>query len=178
MTEIAHFPMSENPAQFRRYILPMLDEIHGINNAHQAMRETGPPRRLTIRTGHDPGRLRVYIEVADTGPGIPPEIQSHIFEPFFTTKPAEEGTGLGLPLCQTIVDGHGGSIEVRSELGRGTTFRIELPVRTAPPPADTEALTSQSPLTGKTVLVVANLTAATLAARVMEQYVAGDPTCS
>jgi signal transduction histidine kinase/FixJ family two-component response regulator len=129
--------------------------VNLVNNAHHAMRETGPPRRLTIRTGHDPGRLQVYLEVADTGPGIPPEIQSRIFEPFFTTKPADEGTGLGLPLCQTIVDGHGGSIEVRSELGRGTTFRIELPARTPPaPPADTEALPSLSPLTGKTVLVV------------------------
>jgi signal transduction histidine kinase/CheY-like chemotaxis protein len=129
--------------------------INLVNNAQQAMRETGPPRRLTIRTGHAPGRARVYLEVADTGPGIPPEIQSRIFEPFFTTKPADEGTGLGLPLCRTIVEGHGGSIEVRSEVGHGATFRVELPAGTPPAsPADAERLSSLPPLTGKRVLVV------------------------
>jgi Histidine kinase-, DNA gyrase B-, and HSP90-like ATPase/PAS domain len=68
----------------------------------------------------------------DTGPGIRPELQGRIFEPFFTTKPAGLGTGLGLPLCRGIIEGHGGTIRVRSQLGQGTVFRIELPVGAEP----------------------------------------------
>jgi two-component system cell cycle sensor histidine kinase/response regulator CckA len=69
----------------------------------------------------------VYVEVSDTGPGIPEEIIPRIFEPFFTTKPAGEGTGLGLSLSRDIVLEHGGTLEAHSELGHGATFRVELP---------------------------------------------------
>jgi CheY-like chemotaxis protein len=85
--------------------------------------------------------------VGDTGPGIPPELQDRIFEPFFTTKAPGVGTGLGLPFCRGIIEGHGGSISVDSVPGRGTVFRISLqveapplvvpaPAPEAPPPAD------------------------------------------
>jgi len=68
----------------------------------------------------------VVVEIRDTGSGIPTEILARIFDPFFTTKPAALGTGLGLSICQRIVTSVGGQIEVASELGRGSTFRVTL----------------------------------------------------
>jgi CheY-like chemotaxis protein len=70
----------------------------------------------------------VRLAVSDTGPGIPADIRARVFEAFFTTKPVGEGTGLGLSLCRSIVEEHGGTIEVQSEEGVGTTFVISLPV--------------------------------------------------
>jgi nitrogen fixation negative regulator NifL len=109
--------------------------VNMITNAHQAMRSASPPRRLTITSRADAGGARVSLEVADTGPGIASEIRERIFEPFFTTKPEGQGTGLGLSLCRGIVEGHGGTIRVESEPGRGATFVVELPV-VSPPAAD------------------------------------------
>ena len=80
---------------------------------------------ITIRTGHDDSQ--VWVEVQDTGRGIKPEHLSKIFEPFFTTKPVGQGTGLGLSLAYGIVKKHGGRVEARSELGRGTVFTVILP---------------------------------------------------
>ncbi len=71
---------------------------------------------------------RVTLEVSDTGPGIPPSAIARIFDPFFTTKPLGSGTGLGLAICRGIVDSLGGDIDVDSTLGKGTTFRVTLPV--------------------------------------------------
>ena len=68
------------------------------------------------------------IEVTDNGPGIPPDVMAKIFEPFFTTKPPGRGTGLGLSICYGIAETHGGRIEVDSAPGRGSTFRVYLPV--------------------------------------------------
>ncbi len=81
---------------------------------------------VRVATGTDAAGWAV-IEVADTGGGIAPEVLPHIFDPFFTTKPAGLGTGLGLSICHSIVTGLGGRIEVDSEPGRGTTFRVLLP---------------------------------------------------
>jgi CheY-like chemotaxis protein len=106
--------------------------INLVTNAHQALREVPVPRRLTFTTCTDPARTQVVLEVADTGPGIPPELQGRIFEPFFTTKPPGVGTGLGLPLCRGIIEGHGGTLRVQSQKGEGTVFRVELPVRAEP----------------------------------------------
>ncbi len=69
----------------------------------------------------------VVIEVADSGPGVPPDLRSRIFDPFFTTKPAGQGTGLGLPTAREIVTRHGGTLDVRERSGK-TFFRIELPL--------------------------------------------------
>lgn len=96
-----------------------------IVNAAQAM---GPERgTITIRNGIE--GENVWVEVADTGSGIAPESLQKIFDPFFTTKPVGQGTGLGLSLSYGIVKKHRGDISVRSEVGVGTTFRVELPVR-------------------------------------------------
>jgi two-component system, NtrC family, sensor kinase len=71
------------------------------------------------------------VEVSDTGCGIPAENLERIFRPFFTTKAAGVGSGLGLSVCQRIITMHGGDITVESQPGRGTTFRIALPVHSA-----------------------------------------------
>jgi signal transduction histidine kinase len=96
-------------------------------NARDAMDGGG---RLHIRTSADGGCARV--EVSDTGQGIAPENLSRIYDPFFTTKMARKGTGLGLSVTYGIVQEHGGSIEVESELGRGTTFHIDFPLARKP----------------------------------------------
>jgi CheY-like chemotaxis protein len=101
-----------------------------IANAQQAMHNTPPPRRLTITTHVDAFSGGVILLVADTGPGVPSELQARIFEPFFTTKPPGQGTGLGLSLCQGIIGSHGGTMRVESQPGRGATFIVELPVGT------------------------------------------------
>jgi signal transduction histidine kinase len=67
--------------------------------------------------------------VSDTGKGIPPENIPRLFDPFFTTKPVGKGTGLGLSVSYNIVEKHHGRIEVRSEAGKGSTFRVWLPVQ-------------------------------------------------
>lgn len=92
-------------------------------NASHAIEEHGS---ITIRTGH--AGDEVWVEIADTGKGIPPENMTKIFDPFFTTKPVGKGTGLGLSLTYGIMQKHHGRIEVKSEVGKGTTFRLWLPV--------------------------------------------------
>jgi signal transduction histidine kinase len=129
--------------------------VNLIANAHQAMRRHQQPRQLLLATRHQPDRARVQLEVADTGPGIPPDVLAKIFEAFFTTKPAGEGTGLGLSLCQSIIEEHGGAIAAHSELGRGTRFVVELPIAVPPPPAAETAAPDAAPaVSPKTVLVV------------------------
>jgi len=129
--------------------------VNLVSNAHHAMRETPSSRRLTLATRHDAGRGWVHLEVADTGPGIPPEIQQRIFEPFFTTKPMGQGTGLGLSLCQGVIESHGGFIRVASQPGEGAVFVVELPAE-APPQAESEAPGTEAlpAVRGKTILVV------------------------
>jgi PAS domain S-box-containing protein len=96
-----------------------------IINAAQAMHGRGT---LTIRTRYLEEDEQVEIQVCDTGHGIPEEIRSRIFEPFFTTKEVGQGTGLGLSMVYGIVERHGGSIRVESEVGAGTTFTVRLPI--------------------------------------------------
>ncbi len=102
-----------------------------LNNAHQAIKEAGRPGCLTLRSWAEGGRIR--IEVADDGPGIPPENIKRIFDPFFTTKQTGQGTGLGLSICYGIIQEHDGNIEVRSAPGEGTAFTIDLPAPPHPP---------------------------------------------
>jgi len=93
-------------------------------NASQAMEEGG---RLTLRTGLNESGTSILVRIADTGKGISEENIGRIFDPFFSTKGAK-GTGLGLSVSYGIVEGHGGIIEVHSEVGKGTEFTITLPV--------------------------------------------------
>jgi signal transduction histidine kinase/iron only hydrogenase large subunit-like protein len=92
-----------------------------IMNAAQAMEGNG---KLTINVSS--GKKQIRIKIQDTGPGIPPEVIKHIFDPFFTTK--EKGTGLGLAISYGIIERHQGKIDIETELGKGTTFIITLPV--------------------------------------------------
>ena len=94
-----------------------------VNNSLQAMPRGG---RLEISARGYQSRKEVIIEISDTGEGIPEDHLGRIFEYYFTTK--EKGMGLGLPLAHKIIQDHGGTIEVRSVVERGTTFRVTLPV--------------------------------------------------
>ncbi|MGE5490417.1 MAG: ATP-binding protein [Actinomycetota bacterium] len=105
------------PSQLNQVFMNLL-----VNAAH-AIPERGT---ITIRTGGE-GEW-VWVEIADTGKGISPEVLNRIFEPFFTTKPVGVGTGLGLSVSYGIIKKHGGRIDVQSEVGQGTAFRVWLPV--------------------------------------------------
>jgi signal transduction histidine kinase len=99
-----------------------------VSNAARAARP-GTRGDVTIRLrAGSPGMT--CIEVADRGTGMEPSVQARIFDPFFTTRPAGagRGAGLGLSICHAIVAAHGGTIEVESEVGKGSTFRVELPL--------------------------------------------------
>jgi signal transduction histidine kinase len=103
-----------------------------IINAAQAIPEgQWETNRISIKTGTDDtgGAL---IEISDSGSGIPAEALTHIFQPFFTTKPVGVGTGLGLSICHRLVTDIGGSINVDSEVGKGTRFQVRLPRAQAP----------------------------------------------
>jgi two-component system, sporulation sensor kinase E len=100
--------------------------VNLVKNAMQAMTKGGT---LTLQTGE--GTDGVWVSVADTGGGIPQEQINRIFEPFYTTK--KKGTGLGLMIVQRIVRAHGGRIELESQVSRGTTFRIWLPLHERKP---------------------------------------------
>jgi signal transduction histidine kinase len=115
-------------------------------NAVQALPEETTRRdEISVSIRNGPPHM-VHVEVADTGTGIAPQVRGRIFEPFFTTKPVGIGTGLGLAICHGIVTGIGGSLTVESEVGKGSVFRVELPVaraaavqaRPGPPPREVE----------------------------------------
>jgi len=111
-------------------------------NAVEAMSGDGALTVAIERLGD-----HVEISVTDTGPGIPPEVLPEIFEPFFSTKDGASGVGLGLAVVFGIVQRHQGTIQVDTEVGRGTTFRIRLPVQ----PADLSANRPSDPSPGPTV---------------------------
>ena len=96
-----------------------------INNALDAMEKTGGSIKLTSMQEND----FVIINIADTGPGIPGANLNRIFDPFFTTKPVGKGTGLGLSICYGIIKKMGGEIIAQSTIGKGTTFKVKIPVK-------------------------------------------------
>jgi two-component system, NtrC family, sensor kinase len=106
-------------------LLPQLNQVfmNLLVNAAHAIVEHGT---ITVRTGMEGNE--VWVDVIDTGQGIPPENLKKIFDPFFTTKPVGKGTGLGLSVSYGIVKKHHGRMEVHSEVGKGSSFRVWLPV--------------------------------------------------
>lgn len=111
------------PSQINQVVMNL-----AVNAAHAMGEKRGT---ITVRTGV--AGDNVWIEVADNGSGIPEEIRQKIFDPFFTTKPVGKGTGLGLSLSYGIIQNHHGTIEVRSEVGKGTVFRVTLPISQSGP---------------------------------------------
>ncbi|WP_306549337.1 PAS domain S-box protein [Desulfobulbus sp.] len=119
-------------------------------NAFQAMEQTGGALAITLaertlttadigpRANLLPGDFAV-LSVADTGPGIPPDIQERIFEPYFTTKDVGQGTGMGLSIVHGIVGDHGGFVTCASEPGSGATFQVFLPIIDGEAPLDAAA---------------------------------------
>jgi PAS domain S-box-containing protein len=122
-------------------------------NAADAMPQGG---ELSLDAGRD-GDPWVWFSVADTGHGIPAELHGRIFEPFFTTKEIGQGTGLGLSVVHGIVTSHGGRVEVNSEVGQGSSFRVVLPALgygPTPVARRDEVLPEAAPGAGERVLVV------------------------
>jgi PAS domain S-box-containing protein len=123
VNELGEVPHVEaNESQLAQVVLNLL------MNAVQSIREGNPDRNEIRIATRRHAQDRVAIEVRDTGSGIAEEIRGRIFHPYFTTKPAGVGTGLGLSVCHTIVTRLGGEIEVESEVGKGSLFRILLPI--------------------------------------------------
>ncbi|MBK7857812.1 MAG: PAS domain S-box protein [Archangiaceae bacterium] len=117
-------------------------------NAAQAILQKGEVRVKLAAGPND----TVVISVSDTGVGMAPEVLAKIFDPFFTTKPADLGTGLGLSVCQGIVEGLGGTIVAHSEPQKGSTFTVTLPAATEPDEA--RATPPRPALTRARVLIV------------------------
>jgi len=116
-------PLMQADRQLLRQLL-----LNLLTNASDAMPQGGT---LTIRAMQGPlenGEPGVLLEFADTGVGIAAKDLPKVMEPYFTTKEEGQGTGLGLPICRRIVQEHGGAIAIESEVGRGTTVRVGLPV--------------------------------------------------
>jgi signal transduction histidine kinase len=116
--------VNADPGQMQQVVMNLL------LNAGEATAPSGGTVTLTTGSYSDNGATVVYLEVADTGCGMTPEVRSRVFDPFYTTK--GRGRGLGLSAVQGIVQAHGGQLHLTSEAGRGTTFRVELPVQEAP----------------------------------------------
>ncbi len=112
--------------------------------------EASPPNGLVhVKAAVEEDRMT--IAVADQGCGIPEELRAQIFEPFFTTKeaPNKSGVGLGLSICKNLVDAMNGTLELTSQPGKGTEFRISLPLN-GKPDADEPQIPRQKPAGGKT----------------------------
>jgi signal transduction histidine kinase len=116
-------PVKCSPSQINQVLLNL------IMNAAQAIEVQGHIW-ITTRTDGD----AVCIDIRDDGPGISLAVQARLFEPFFTTKPAGQGTGLGLSICKKIMQAHGGTVGLVSELGKGTTFTLRLPAQAVKAP--------------------------------------------
>ena len=116
-----------DPAQIEQVLLAL------VMNALDAMPRGG---NLLLRTRYLPQSRQVELQVRDDGMGIPPDLLPRLFEPFLTTKETGKGVGLGLAISKTIIERHGGQVEVESQPGRGTTFYVFLPVDASVKPVE------------------------------------------
>ena len=105
------------------FLIQLFDIL--IVNAIDSLQGSG---RVTVSAGFDPDRQMVFVQIEDTGCGIPNELNTRIFEPFFTTKPAGRGSGLGLSIAHEIVSLHKGDVEIESSPSGGTVFTVRLPL--------------------------------------------------
>jgi len=123
-------------------LVAVRDHVHQfcLNLTLNALHATPPGGAVELRIAPDPDREGVCLEVSDSGEGIAEENLPRIFDPFFTTKDPDIGSGLGLMICHQLVGDHGGSIEVESREGEGSTFRVRLPLAPSGPGADATAL--------------------------------------
>ncbi len=133
-TDAALPEISCDPDQIQQVLIVLLV------NACEAMGQGGS---VTVSTGALHNGEGVLITVRDTGPGISKDVQAQIFEPFFSTKDDQHRTGLGLAVARGIIDRHGGTITVESNLGQGAEFRVQLPILIGPRP--TLAVVRESP---------------------------------
>ena len=137
-----------DPSAFQQAVLNLLV------NARDAMPSGGRVRIEAVRMGSPDGREQVRISVEDTGVGIPPEALGRILEPFFTTKSAGGGTGLGLAVVQRVITGAGGSVDVSSDVGRGTRVTLSLPAKLDATHADKSARSPEAVAAVRTILLV------------------------
>jgi PAS domain S-box-containing protein len=144
-------PVEADEARLTQIFINLL-----VNAAHAIPEGHAPDNQIRIATRVE--GQRVVVTVSDTGSGIAPEVLPRIFDPFFTTKPVGVGTGLGLSITHGIVSEFGGTISVDSTLGRGTTFRVELPacevVHVPPPPLSAPAQSSPATEPPQAILIV------------------------
>jgi two-component system NtrC family sensor kinase len=115
-------PAIEGNAQQLEQVL-----VNLLLNAKQSFEDTDGKRQIMVRTGFDNQRCQAFVKVSDTGQGIDAKNLTQIFDPFFTSKAVGKGTGLGLSVSLGIVQTHGGTIGVESEIDRGSTFTVYLP---------------------------------------------------
>jgi two-component system cell cycle sensor histidine kinase/response regulator CckA len=141
-------PVHGNDARLAQVFLNLLiNATHAIPEGRASEHEV----RITARALSSG---QVAVEVSDTGCGIPEEVVGRIFDPFFTTKPVGVGTGLGLSICQRIVTGMGGQIEVESQPGRGSTFRVLLTGSRAPAASARDAALEPAAAAGRARILV------------------------
>lgn len=142
-------------------------------NAIQALPSSNPEsNRIVVRLREERrgSHVALVVEVTDTGAGISPENLDRVFDPFFTTKPVGLGTGLGLPICHSIVTRMGGGIRVESNVGRGTTFFVSLPVAHAQrhaTPYNPSPVPSRLATRAKILVVDDELAVATMLSRIL-----------
>ena len=124
-------------------------------NAAQAIPEGHrDANEIRVAAWHEEGKSSVLITVEDTGCGMPKDVRERVFEPFFTTKPIGIGTGLGLSICYGIVHGLGGTIEVDSRIGEGTSFRVRLPASGRARKAQDAAVPTEPSLRRGRILII------------------------
>jgi two-component system NtrC family sensor kinase len=102
--------------------------VNLVQNGIDAVQDTGRAGEVTVSAGLSASRDLLVLRVKDTGTGIPPEMQKEIFTPFYTTKQLGKGTGMGLSIVYGVVKMHAGDIAVDSEVGKGTSFVVRIPV--------------------------------------------------